>query len=101
MFNCNTDFLKNAEANRERMRESCMNKCSKCNDNTNNQCDLCTEDYKESNYFCGCVGYGYVPWHYIKEVYCAENALSRGTVFPELDLPIEEYGKVCKRKGNA
>lgn len=51
---------------------------------------------------CGCVGYGYVPEQKLECVY--ENtatALERGTLFPELDLTIDEYGKVCKRTGGA
>lgn len=51
---------------------------------------------------CGCVGYGYVPDQTLRYVYeSAQMALERGTLFPELDLTIEEYGKVCKRTGGA
>lgn len=51
---------------------------------------------------CGCIGYGYVPDQQLMYVYdCPETALDRGTLFPELDLTIEEYGKVCKRTGGA
>lgn len=45
---------------------------------------------------CGCVGYGYVPVQQLATVYNAEDALENGSVFPELVLTIEEYGKVCK-----
>lgn len=45
---------------------------------------------------CGCVGYGYVPVQKLNMVYCAEEALENGSIFPELVLTIEEYGKVCK-----
>lgn len=51
--------------------------------------------------FCGCVGYGFVPIQTLGETYNAANALSRGTVFPELNLNTEEYGKVCKKVGDA
>ena len=46
--------------------------------------------------YCGCVGYGYVPPQQLTTVFCAEDALKNGSVFPELVLTIEEYGKVCK-----
>ena len=48
---------------------------------------------------CGCVGYGYVPVQELSCVYDVDNALCQGTVFPELDLNICEYGKVCKKWG--
>lgn len=45
---------------------------------------------------CGCVGYGYVPVQQMTDVFCAEDALKNGSVFPELVLTIEEYGNICK-----
>lgn len=48
---------------------------------------------------CGCVGYGYVPVQEMQELYDVSKALKQGTVFPELDLDITEYGKVCKQWG--
>ncbi|MDY3971461.1 MAG: spore coat associated protein CotJA [Clostridia bacterium] len=48
---------------------------------------------------CGCVGYGYVPVQEMEEMYDACTGLVRGTIFPELDLTICEYGKVCKQWG--
>ncbi|MBQ7976047.1 MAG: spore coat associated protein CotJA [Clostridia bacterium] len=45
---------------------------------------------------CKCVGYGYVPIQTLGETYAPAKALMQGTIFPELDLTIEEYGKVCK-----
>ena len=50
----------------------------------------------EKQEYCGCVGYGYVPPQQLSQVYCAEDALKNGSIFPELVLTIEEYGKVCK-----
>ena len=50
----------------------------------------------EKQEYCGCVGYGYVPVQQLNTVYSAEDALENGSVFPELVLTIEEYGKVCK-----
>lgn len=50
---------------------------------------------------CGCVGYAYVPYQQLNSVYSPEEALSNGTVFPELHLTICEYGKVCKATGGA
>ena len=52
--------------------------------------------HMEKNETCGCVGYGYVPAQQLNTVYSAEDALKNGSVFPELVLTIEEYGKVCK-----
>ena len=53
------------------------------------------------NYFgtCGCVGYAYVPVQELNGTYDVGTALNQGTVFPELDLNICEYGKVCKSSG--
>ena len=54
------------------------------------------------NYFgaCGCVGYAYVPVQELGSTYDASDALNQGTVFPELNLNICEYGKVCKKAGD-
>ena len=53
------------------------------------------------NYFgaCGCVGYAYVPVQEMDGTYGVCEALNQGTVFPELDLNICEYGKLCKGAG--
>lgn len=48
---------------------------------------------------CGCVGYGYVPVQEMKCTYELDQAIMSGTVFPELDLDICEYGCICKCKG--
>lgn len=48
---------------------------------------------------CGCLGYAYVPVQELGRTYDAAAALNRGTVFPELDLSMCEYGKVCKQEG--
>ena len=48
---------------------------------------------------CGCVGYAYVPVHYLNNLYDACEGLNNGTMFPELNLTICEYGKVCKACG--
>ncbi len=42
---------------------------------------------------CGKVGYAYVPVQVLDETYEPQKGLKRGTIFPELDLPIEIYGK--------
>lgn len=39
------------------------------------------------------VGYAWVPPQEMKETYSPEEALSRGTMFPELDLPLGVYEK--------
>ena len=38
------------------------------------------------------VGYAYVPVQELKELYPPLEALSNGTAFPELNLPISVYG---------
>lgn len=48
---------------------------------------------------CGCVGYAYVPVQDMQDTYDACMALTQGTIFPELDLNMCEYGKVCKQWG--
>lgn len=54
----------------------------------------------EQNQDCGCLGYGYVPVQQLRDIFSAEDALKAGSLFPELVLTIEEYGKVCKAGGN-
>lgn len=51
--------------------------------------------------YCGCVGYAFVPVQNLCEVYSAACALNQGTIFPELDLSVDEYGKVCKKVGES
>lgn len=46
----------------------------------------------ESNTACGRVGYAYVPMQEFGEMYPPEEALENGTSFPELNIPISEYG---------
>lgn len=36
-------------------------------------------------------GYAYVPVQHMEKVYPPNKALKAGTVFPELDITIEEY----------
>lgn len=48
---------------------------------------------------CGCLGYGYVPVQQLSTIFRAEDAFKNGSLFPELVLTIEEYGKVCKGCG--
>ena len=48
---------------------------------------------------CGCVGYAYVPVQQLGDVFDVCSAIKNGTVFPELELGIDEYGKVCKQWG--
>ncbi len=50
---------------------------------------------------CGCVGYGYVPVQEMCDIYDACTGLNQGTIFPELDLNICEYGNVCKQWGGS
>ena len=55
----------------------------------------------EMTHSCGCIGYGYVPVQRLNTVFRPDEALCQGSLFPELVLTIEEYGKVCKREGKA
>lgn len=48
---------------------------------------------------CGCIGYAYVPYQQLSDVYSVTQVLSNGTLFPELHLTICEYGNVCKEIG--
>ncbi len=50
---------------------------------------------------CGCVGYAYVPVQEMGDVYDPCTGLTEGTIFPDLDLDMCEYGKVCKQWGGA
>lgn len=38
------------------------------------------------------VGYAFVPEQELKQVFQPEEALCKGTIFPELYLPMEVYG---------
>lgn len=60
---------------------------------------MAEHDSMKDNCMCGCVGYGYVPVQELDCTYDVDSALHRGTVFPELDLDICEYGCVCKSCG--
>ncbi|MBR0365486.1 MAG: spore coat associated protein CotJA [Clostridia bacterium] len=62
----------------------------------NNNCMACAMPDKG----CGCVGYAYVPIQELGCVYNVDAAISAGTVFPELSLTIDEYGKICKKWGD-
>jgi hypothetical protein len=48
---------------------------------------------------CPCVGYAFVPYQILGTTYTPEKALLEATLFPELRLTIDEYGKVCKQEG--
>ncbi len=45
---------------------------------------------------CRCIGYGFVPLQQLDTTYTAEDAIENGSLFPELVLTIDEYGKICK-----
>ena len=42
---------------------------------------------------CGKIAYAYVPVQELEDTYEPAKGLMRGTIFPELDLPMEVYGK--------
>jgi len=56
-------------------------------------------DCHNGNAYCACVGYAYVPFQRLNDTFTAGEALLRGTLFPELELTMAEYGKVCKAGG--
>lgn len=56
------------------------------------------ENVSQSNYLCACVGYAFVPIQYLNKQYPVDKALAQGTIFPELDLSISEYGEICKEE---
>ena len=46
-----------------------------------------------------CVGYAYVPPQELEKVFEPDDALMHGTLFPELYLPINVYGKCpCRER---
>ena len=48
---------------------------------------------------CLCVGYAYIPPQILNDIYPACEGLYNGTIFPELELSMCEYGNVCKSNG--
>lgn len=53
-------------------------------------------DMENNNNMCMCaypIGYAFVPEQHFGTVYDMDMALERGTLFPELDLPMGVYGK--------
>ena len=50
---------------------------------------------------CGCVGYAYVPIQTLTDTYDVTTALTEGTIFPELNLTIDEYSRVCHKIGGS
>ena len=45
------------------------------------------------------VGYAYVPIQRLEKIYSPGKALRVGTVFPELDITLEEYERgICNGK---
>ena len=53
-----------------------------------NNCDIIRPDAEKG---VRRVGYAYVPVQRIGKVYTPSKALMQGTVFPELDIGIDEY----------
>ena len=76
MGNCNSnrDAYKNRPANVCEKKCQCEDKSTKCNDPLRGMP----------------IGIGYVPWQTWGRVYDYAEGLSRGTIFPPLDLPF--YG---------
>lgn len=65
----------------------------------NGCCGKCSNANSSENISCGCLGYAFVPEQELNCTYDDTTALNRGSLFPELDLTIEEYGSICKGMG--
>jgi hypothetical protein len=72
------------------------------------RCNSCgctdTSDIQKDPLYGLAVGIGYVPWQQWECVYTFDEGLSRGTIFPSLDLPF--YGCIprgyrCNKGGRA
>lgn len=101
----NIDMQRDKEIEK-RKDEDAKPTCSMCeknnctNNNNNNNCSNSSNNSTNMpKHQCGCVGYAYVPSQIFGKTYTAEQGLNNGTMFPELNLNIDEYGKVCKGVG--
>ena len=65
----------------------------------NSCCGNSSSVNKPDDYSCGCLGYAFVPEQELNCTYDDTTALNRGSLFPESDLTIEEYGSICKGMG--
>ena len=65
----------------------------------NGCCGKCSNANNSEKVSCGCLGYAFVPEQELNCTYDDTTALNRGSLFPELDLTIEEYGSICKGMG--
>ena len=54
-----------------------------------------------NNKMCMIPGYAYVPIQKLQDVYDTDKALSAGTLFPCLDIPMYEYGNQDLSQCNA
>lgn len=90
--NCTNNNSNNSNNNCGNNSNSNNNSNNNCSNNSNNNTNMPQRQ-------CGCVGYAYVPSQIFGKTYTAEQGLSNGTMFPELNLNIDEYGKVCKGVG--
>lgn len=75
------------------------NKCCSCTCEKPKQPECKVKPVMLCQTGCGCVGYGYVPVQELEKIYDVDKAIVSGTVFPELDLDICEYGCICKKWG--
>ena len=61
------------------------------NDRMHNQTEVCPENDAATLYDKP-LGYAYVPIQRWRMLYAPEAGLGRGTIFEELDMPMEVYG---------
>lgn len=94
-FNCNSGV------NMDMAKDETLKKYKDTNERAMDDIDFMTNTGAGTSqqFNCGCVGYAYVPWHMMNQTYSSNDALMQGTIFPELDLSMKEYGKVCKQFG--
>lgn len=60
-------------------------------DQTRNQAEVCPEN-DAATLHDKPLGYAYVPIQRWRMMYTPEHGLGRGTIFEELDMPMEVYG---------
>ena len=52
---------------------------------------------ENDNNCMNCIGYAFVPVQYLDKTNTPEKALEQASLFPELTMTINEYGKVCRK----
>ncbi|MGN0140646.1 MAG: spore coat associated protein CotJA [Roseburia sp.] len=58
--------------------------------------DMCSEEKENVGEMNFALAMAYVPWQYYKETYDPDKALEIGTIFPELNKPFMEKGRMYR-----